>query len=126
MSTFTVEDIAVAAHHKLGLDVARAEEILGAEIRKIERRESRRIDPEAIGEHDTSVLIDAIEITQYDVLTDCMSRLARAARDSEASVAARDVAVFDALSAGATWPSVISVTGLSRSQVAEIRKVGRA
>lgn len=126
MSTFTVEDIAVAAHHKLGLDIARAEEILGAEIRKIERRDSRRIDPETIGEQDTGALIDAIEIAQHDVMTDCMSRLARATRDTGSSVEARDDAVLDALSAGATWSSVMSATGLSRSQVAEIRKVSRA
>jgi hypothetical protein len=126
VSTFTVEDIAVAAHHKLGLDIARAEEILGTEIRKIERRDSRRIDPEAIDEQDTGALLDAVEITQHNVMTDCMSRLAQAARDAGSSREARNKAVLDAVSAGAPWSSVMKTAGLTRVQVAQIWKGRRS
>lgn len=129
MSTFTIEDIAVAAHHKLGLDTARATEILGDEIREMEKRDARKIDPNALGERDTGALIDAIELAHPEVIDQCMDSLTHAARESAHSDCTRlkrDQAVRAAVSAGVRWSDIMRATGLSRGQVAEIRKADKS
>lgn len=128
---FSVEDISIAVHHRSGLDTALGEELVREQIATIEQAEGRIIDPEQIGADDTERLVRWVEKTQPEVaarslddLYDVQVRCRDAVEHLEDARAHRDAAVCAALATGVSWDEVITVTGLSRVQVAEICKTG--
>lgn len=128
---FSVEDISIAVHRRSGLDTALGEELVREQIGTIEQSEGRVIDPEQIGADDTERLVRCVQKTQpelaarsLDDLYDAQVRGRDTVEDLEGARAHRDAAVCAALATGVSRGEMISVTGLSRLQVAEICKMG--
>ncbi|AHW64839.1 Hypothetical protein CGLY_11995 [Corynebacterium glyciniphilum AJ 3170] len=127
---FSVEDISIAVHRRSGLDTALGEELVREQIGTIEQSENRVIDPEQIGADDTERLVRLVEKVQPEVaarslddLYDAQVRCRDAVEHLEEARAHRDAAVCAALATGVSWDEVTTTTGLSRGQIADIRKV---
>lgn len=132
--TFTDHDVAVAIHHKHGVDTDFAAEAVETYITQIEQVDGREIDRNAITEEDVDFIIAAFASAQRagDFGTRELNDVADAARasdDAEAAahdaMVARDRAIRHALARGARVVDVMFASGVSRARIDQIRKGGR-
>ena len=129
--TFADHDVAVAIHHKYGVDTGFAAEAVETYIAQIEDTDGREIDRAAIAEDDADFIIGAFASAQRagDFGARELDAVADAARASdEAEVAAhdamvaRDRAIRHALARGARVVDVMAASGVSRARIDQIRK----
>ena len=129
--TFTDHDVAVAIHHKYGVDTDFAAEAVESHITQIEEIDVREIDRDAIDEDYADFIIAAFASAQRagDFGTRELDDVADAARASdEAETAAhdamiaRDRAIRHALARGARVVDVMAASGVTRSRIDQIRK----
>ena len=129
--TFTDHDVAVAIHHKHGVDTDFAAEAVETYITQIEDIDGREIDRDAITEDDADFIIGAFASAQRagDFGTHELDDVADAARASDeaeaearAAMADRDRAIRHALARGARVVDVIAAAGVTRSRIDQIRK----
>ena len=132
--TFTDHDVAVAIHHKYGVDTDFATEAVETYVAQIEDVDGREIDRNAITEDDADFIIGAFASAQRagDFGARELDDVADAARASdEAETAAhdamadRDRAIRHALAHGARVVDVMAASGVSRPRIDQIRKGGR-
>lgn len=132
--TFTDHDVAVAIHHKYGVDTGFAAEAVETYIVQIEAVDGRGIDRDAIAEDDADFIIAAFASAQRagDFGTrelDDVAAAARASDEAEAAahdaMTARDRAIRHALARGARAVDVMQASGVTRSRIDQIRKGGR-
>ena len=132
--TFTDHDVAVAIHHKHGVDTVFADEAVETYIAQIEAADGREIDRDAIAEDDADFIIDAFASAQRagDFGTrelDDVADAARASDEAEAAahdaMVARDRAIRHALARGARVVDVMAASGVTRSRIDQIRRAMR-
>ena len=131
--TFTDHDVAVAIHHKHGVDTDFAAEAVETYITQIEDLESREINRDEISEDDADFLIGAFASAQragdFGVRElDDVADAARASDEAEAAahdaMVARDRTIRHALAHGARVVDVMDAAGVSRARIDQIRKGG--
>lgn len=132
--TFTDHDVAVAIHHKHGVDTDFAAEAVETYIAQIEAVDGREIDRDAITEDDADFIITAFASAQRagDFGTRELDAVADAARASDEAEAAAHAAMVDrhrairhALARGARVVDVMAASGASRSRIDQIRRAMR-
>ena len=129
--TFTDHDIAVAIHHKHGVDTDFAASAVETYITQVEEIDVREIDRDAIAEDDAAFIIAAFASAQRagDFGTRELNNVAYAARSAEDAnrvlrdaQATRDRAIRNALAHGARVVDVMTAAGVTRSRIDQIRK----
>ncbi|MFW9155596.1 hypothetical protein ACOJA9_07055 [Corynebacterium striatum] len=127
--TFTLRDVAIAAHTKHGMDTTAAETIARTYLDQIEKLEDRSIDEDELTQDDFDFLLGAIDsarragdlgLRELDLVSDASLEMEaqedrlRAARDE------RDDAIRAAVHAGARVQDVATAAGISRQAVDKI------
>ncbi|MFW9239125.1 hypothetical protein [Corynebacterium striatum] len=127
--TFTLRDVAIAAHTKHGMDTTAAETIARTYLDQIEKLEDRSIDEDELTQDDFDFLLGAIDsarragdlgLHELDLVSDASLEMEaqedrlRAARDE------RDAAIRAAVHAGARIQDVATAAGISRQAVDKI------
>ncbi|MFW9145977.1 hypothetical protein ACOJAK_11775 [Corynebacterium striatum] len=127
--TFTLRDVAIAAHTKHGMDTEAAETIARTYLDQIEKLEDRSIDEDELTQDDFDFLLGAIDsarragdlgLRELDLISEAALEMQsqedrlRAARDE------RDVAIRAAVHAGARVQDVATAAGISRQAVDKI------
>ncbi|WP_306592871.1 hypothetical protein [Corynebacterium striatum] len=127
--TFTLRDVAIAAHTKHGMDTTAAEDIARTYLDQMEKLEDRSIDEDELTQDDFDFLLGAIDsarragdlgLHELDLISDAALEMAsqedrlRAARDE------RDAAIRAAVHAGARIQDVATAAGISRQAVDKI------
>jgi len=132
--TFTDHDVAVAIHHKHGVDTGFAAEAVETYIAQIEDVDGREIDRDEISEDDADFIIAAFASAQRagDFGARELDDVADAATTAEAAESAahdamvdRDRAIRHALARGARVVDVMAASGVSRPRIDQIRKARR-
>lgn len=126
-----IHDLAQYTAGAVGVTPEAAEEALEGYIRQIETLESRPIDRDDINRDDAGFLTESVRQAQRagDLGSRELARLEECAADMDHAADAlshategRDNALRDALRAGARIKDIMSVTGLSRARVDQIRR----
>ncbi|MFW9167698.1 hypothetical protein [Corynebacterium striatum] len=127
--TFTLRDVAIAAHTKHGMDTTAAEGIARTYLDQIEKLEDRSIDEDELTQDDFDFLLGAIDsarragdlgLRELDLVSDAALEMQsqedrlRAARDE------RDATIRAAVHAGARVQDVATAAGISRQAVDKI------
>ena len=127
----TIHDLALRTAGALGITDEAAGTALDTYRRQIESLESRIIDPDDISDDDAGFLTDAVRAAQRSGdlgerelagLEDTVAQRTRAADDLVTAEQRRDTAIRAALGAGARVKDVMTVTGLSRARIDQIRR----
>lgn len=127
----TIHDLALRTAGALGITDEAAEAALDTYRQQIEALESRTIDPDDISEDDAGFLTDAVrsarrsgDLGERELagLEETVAQRTIAADDLATAEQQRDTAIRAALDAGARVKDVMTVTGLSRARVDQIRR----
>lgn len=127
--TFTLRDVAIAAHTKHGMDTTAAETIARTYLDQMDTEDGIQRDEDELTQDDFDFLLGAIDsarragdlgLRELDLISDAALEMAsqedslRAARDE------RDAAIRAAVHAGARIQDVATAAGISRQAVDKI------
>lgn len=127
--TFTLRDVAIAAHTKHGMDTEAAEDIARTYLDQMDTEDGIERDEDELTQDDFDFLLGAIDsarragdlgLHELDLISDAALEMAsqedrlRAARDE------RDAAIRAAVHAGARIQDVANAAGISRQAVDKI------
>lgn len=114
---------------RFDVDQTAAVDLAETYLEQIEQVDDKTIDREDISADDADFILGAVEAAQPDTtvaplddLTDAVEACDSAEQDLATARSIRDQAIRTALAGGARWSEVIATTGLSRGQIATIRK----
>lgn len=129
--TFTDHDVAVAIHHKHGVDTDFAAEVVETYITQIEGTDGREIDRDAIAENDADFIIGTFASAQraggfgareLDAVADAARASDKAEAAAHDAMVARDRAIRHALARGARVVDVMAASGVGRARIDQIRR----
>ncbi|OFT32782.1 hypothetical protein HMPREF3169_09615 [Corynebacterium sp. HMSC08C04] len=127
--TFTLRDVAIAAHTKHGMDTTAAEDIARTYLDQIEKLEDRSIDEDELTQDDFDFLLGAIDsarragdlgLHELDTVTEAAQDMENKAQALEHARDERDDAIRAAVHAGARVQDVATAAGISRQAVDKI------
>lgn len=127
--TFTLRDVAIAAHTKHGMDTTAAETIALTYLDQIEKLEDRSIDEDDLTADDFDFLLGAIDsarragdlgLHELDTVTEAAQDMEDKAQALEHSRVERDATIRAAVHAGARIQDVAAAAGISRQAVDKI------
>lgn len=129
VQTFTLRDVAIAAHTKHGMDIMAAEDIARTYLAQMDTEDGIERDEDELTQDDFDFLLGAIDsarragdlgLRELDLISDATREMEtqegrlRAARDE------RDTAIRAAVHAGARIQDVATAAGISRQAVDKI------
>ena len=127
-----ITTLATRISEKFDVDQATALDLAETYIEQIEEIDDKTIDRDDITPADADFVLGAVDAAQpattiapLDDLADAVQAHHDAERDLLAARSIRDQAIRAALAGGVSWEKVIAATGLSRGQIATIRKAGQ-
>ena len=127
--TFTLRDVAIAAHTKHGMDIMAAEDIARTYLDQMDTEDGIERDEDELTQDDFDFLLGAIDsarragdlgLRELDLIADATREMESQEDRLRAARAERDAAIRAAVHAGARIQDVATAAGISRQAVDKI------
>ena len=127
--TFTLRDVAIAAHTKHGMDIMAAEDIARTYLDQMDTEDGIERDEDELTQDDFDFLLGAIDsarragdlgLRELDLISDATREMESQEDRLRAARAERDAAIRAAVHAGARIQDVATAAGISRQAVDKI------
>ena len=127
--TFTLRDVAIAAHSKHGMDIMAAEDIARTYLDQMDTEHGIERDEDELTQDDFDFLLGAIDsarragdlgLRELDLISDATREMESQEDRLRAARAERDAAIRAAVHAGARIQDVATAAGISRQAVDKI------
>ena len=127
--TFTLRDVAIAAHTKHGMDTTAAEDIARTYLDQMDTEDGIERDEDELTQDDFDFLLGAIDsarragdlgLRELDLISDATREMESQEDRLRAARAERDAAIRAAVHAGARIQDVATAAGISRQAVDKI------
>lgn len=127
--TFTLRDVAIAAHTKHGMDIMAAEDIARTYLDQMDTEDGIERDEDELTQDDFDFLLGAIDsarragdlgLRELDLISDATREMETQEDRLRAARAERDAAIRAAVHAGARIQDVATAAGISRQAVDKI------
>ena len=127
--TFTLRDVAIAAHTKHGMDTTAAEDIARTYLDQMDTEDGIERDEDELTQDDFDFLLGAIDsarragdlgLRELDLISDATREMESQEDRLRAARAERDAAMRAAVHAGARIQDVATAAGISRQAVDKI------
>ena len=127
--TFTLRDVAIAAHTKHGMDTTAAEDIARTYLDQMDTEDGIERDEDELTQDDFDFLLGAIDsarrtgdlgLRELDLIADATREMETQEDRLRAARAERDAAIRAAVHAGARIQDVATAAGISRQAVDKI------
>ena len=127
--TFTLRDVAIAAHTKHGMDIMAAEDIARTYLDQMDTEDGIERDEDELTQDDFDFLLGAIDsarragdlgLRELDLISEATREMESQEDRLRAARAERDAAMRAAVHAGARIQDVATAAGISRQAVDKI------